>query len=88
VARPQRGHGRDRPYNGKIPAEAVEKARKGIVDGSLHPFAGPSNDQKGMQMVPTGETIPDSDLLAMDWYVEGVASPPSRRRLGEPCPAT
>ncbi len=65
------------PYNAKLPAEVVEAAesvRKGIVDGSLHPFAGPINDQNGKEMVAAGETIPDNDLLGMDWYVEGVSA--------------
>jgi simple sugar transport system substrate-binding protein len=65
------------PYNAKLPAEAVaaaETVRKAIVDGSLHPFAGPIKDQSGKEMVPAGETIPDGDLLGMDWYVEGVSA--------------
>ena len=65
------------PYNPKLPAEAVaaaETVRKGIIDGSLHPFAGPINDQNGMAKIPAGQTIPDKDLLGMDWYVEGVSA--------------
>ena len=65
------------PYSAKLPAEVVaaaEEVRKAIVDGTLHPFAGPIKDQKGMAMVPAGETIPDNDLLGMDWYVEGVSA--------------
>lgn len=65
------------PYNERLPAEAVEAAenvRKGIIDGSLHPFAGPINDQGGTEIVPAGTTIPDEDLLKMDWYVEGVSA--------------
>src|SRR3546814_4828551 len=65
------------PYNDKLPAEAVEAAetvRKAIADGSLHPFAGPINDQSGAERVAAGETLSDEALLGMDWYVEGVSS--------------
>ncbi len=65
------------PYNAKLPAAAVEAAesvRKAIIAGDLHPFTGPIKDQKGMEMVPAGQTIPDKDLLGMDWYVEGVSA--------------
>jgi simple sugar transport system substrate-binding protein len=65
------------PYSAKLPAEVVaaaEEVRKAIVDGTLHPFAGPINDQKGMQKVAAGETVSDNDLLGMDWYVEGVSA--------------
>ncbi|HEY9549249.1 MAG TPA: BMP family ABC transporter substrate-binding protein [Kiloniellaceae bacterium] len=65
------------PYNDKLPAEAVEAAetvRKAIVDGSLHPFAGPIKDQSGAERIPAGETLPDEALLGMDWYVEGVSA--------------
>ncbi len=63
------------PYGEAVPAEVAEAAdavEAGIVDGSLHPFAGPINDQSGAEVVAEGETIDDEDLLKMDWYVEGV----------------
>ncbi len=63
------------PYNDAVPADvaaAADAVRKGIVDGTLHPFAGPINNQAGEQVVAEGETISDEDLLKMDWYVEGV----------------
>ena len=65
------------PYNPKLPADAVaaaEAVRKGIVDGSIHPFAGPIKDQKGNQRYAAGQNAPDGDLLKMDWYVEGVSA--------------
>ncbi|GAB4363920.1 MAG: BMP family ABC transporter substrate-binding protein [Kiloniellaceae bacterium] len=65
------------PYNAKLPSDVIEAAeavRKGIIAGDLHPFTGPIKDQKGMEMVPAGQTIPDKDLLGMDWYVEGVSA--------------
>ena len=62
-------------YGEAVPAEVAEAAdaiEAGIVDGSLHPFAGPINNQAGEQVVAEGETISDEELLGMDWYVEGV----------------
>ena len=63
------------PYNKKIPADVValaEKARKGIVDGSVHPFQGPIKDQSGKVVVKAGERASDKMLLGMNFYVEGV----------------
>ncbi len=63
------------PYNSAIPADVValaEKARKGIMDGSVHAFAGPIKDQSGKIVVPAGEVASDEMLLGMDFYVEGV----------------
>ena len=62
-------------YGEAVPADVAEAAdaiEAGIVDGSLHPFAGPINNQAGEQVVAEGEVISDGDLLKMDWYVEGV----------------
>ncbi len=63
------------PYGDAVPADvraAADKIRDGIIDGSLHPFAGPIKNQAGEEVTKAGETIPDGDLLGMDWYVEGV----------------
>lgn len=63
------------PYNPRLPQEVVEAAervRKGIIEGTLHPFAGPIYDQKGQLRVPEGRVLSDEDLLKMDWYVQGV----------------
>jgi simple sugar transport system substrate-binding protein len=65
------------PYNAKLPAEVVaeaERVRKAIIDGSLHPFAGPIKNQAGEEKVPAGTTMADGELLGMDWYVEGVSA--------------
>ncbi len=65
------------PYNERLPAAAVEAAeavRKGIIDGSLHPFTGPIKDQSGAERIKDGETMDDGALLSMDWYVEGVSA--------------
>lgn len=63
------------PINPVVPADVValvEKTKKGIVDGSLHPFQGPVKDQSGKLVVKRGKALSDKDLLAMNYYVEGV----------------
>ncbi|NIA68686.1 BMP family ABC transporter substrate-binding protein [Pelagibius litoralis] len=65
------------PYNERLPAEVVEAAetvRKGILDGSYLPFAGPIKDQDGKERIAAGEAMDDGALLSMDWYVEGVTA--------------
>lgn len=63
------------PYNDAIPADVVELAesvRKGIEDGSVHPFTGPIKNQAGEVVVPEGEVADDGLLLGMNFYVEGI----------------
>ena len=55
-----------------VAREAADKVKAGIIAGTLHPFTGPIKDQKGEEKVAAGATIPDDELLKMDWYVEGV----------------
>jgi simple sugar transport system substrate-binding protein len=52
--------------------DAAEAVRTGIIDGTLHPFAGPITDNAGEVRVAEGEQLTDEQLLSMDWYVEGV----------------
>ncbi len=62
-------------YNEAIPEDVValaESVRKGIEDGSIHPFAGPIVDQDGRRVIGEGEVLGDEDLLKMNYYVEGV----------------
>ncbi len=63
------------PFNKAVPEDVValvnEKKQK-IVDGSLHPFAGPINTQKGEVKIPAGKTMSDEELLGFNWFVEGV----------------
>ncbi len=64
-------------YNEAMPAnvvDAAENVRKGIIDGSLHPFTGPIKDQAGAERYADGAKATDEELLKMDWYVEGVQS--------------
>jgi simple sugar transport system substrate-binding protein len=50
----------------------VQKLRKEISAGKLHPFTGPIVDQAGRVRVPAGRTISDVELERMDYYVPGV----------------
>ncbi|RJF94682.1 BMP family ABC transporter substrate-binding protein [Oleomonas cavernae] len=63
------------PYGDAVP-EALRKEaddiKAGIIAGTYLPFAGPIKDQKGEVKIPEGKSIPDGDLLGMNWYVEGV----------------
>ena len=52
--------------------EQVEARRAEIVDGSFAPFTGPISNQAGEVVIPEGETAPLEDLLAMDYFVDGV----------------
>jgi basic membrane protein A and related proteins len=53
-------------------AKAAEETEQKIASGELHPFTGPIIDQSGTERYPAGETIPDGDLLGMNWYVQGI----------------
>ncbi len=62
-------------YNKAIPADVValaEETRKGIIAGTIHPFAGEIKDQSGKVIVKNGETASDKMLVGMNVYVEGV----------------
>jgi basic membrane protein A len=66
------------PWSKKIPPDVValaEKARDGIVAGTLHPFTGPINKQDGSPWLKAGETASDKDLASMNFYVEGMEGP-------------
>jgi simple sugar transport system substrate-binding protein len=63
------------PYNKAIPADVVamaEKAKNGIFNGTVHPFAGPIKNQAGKIVVPAGKNADDGMLAGMNFYVEGV----------------
>ena len=63
------------PYGDAVPANvraAADAVTAAIVDGSLHPFQGPFNNQAGEPAAAEGEVLDDGVLLGMDWYVEGV----------------
>ncbi|WP_382252029.1 BMP family ABC transporter substrate-binding protein [Herbaspirillum sp. GCM10030257] len=63
------------PYNPAIPQDVialVNERQQAITNGSLHPFTGPISDQTGKLRVPKGSVIPDAELKAINWLVEGM----------------
>ncbi|TYK66639.1 BMP family ABC transporter substrate-binding protein [Colwellia echini] len=62
-------------FNEVIPENViadVEVLTTKIASGELHPFAGPLKNQAGEIMVPAGEIPQDSELLKMNYLVDGV----------------
>ena len=43
-----------------------------LVSGDFYEFAGPLVDQDGTERVPEGESMSLQDILAMDWFIDGV----------------
>jgi simple sugar transport system substrate-binding protein len=63
------------PLNKAVPAalaKTFEARRKDIIDGKFTPFQGPLKDQSGAVRIAAGSTLPLEQLMAFDWYVEGV----------------
>jgi simple sugar transport system substrate-binding protein len=63
------------PLNPAVPADVAklfDDRKKAIVDGSLIPFSGPLKDNTGKERLAAGTSMPLSDLMAINWYVEGV----------------
>ncbi|MGA2550659.1 MAG: BMP family ABC transporter substrate-binding protein [Burkholderiaceae bacterium] len=64
-----------KPLNPAVPpdvAKLFEQRKQEIVDGKLVPFAGPMKDNTGAVKIAAGATLPMKDLMAINWYVEGV----------------
>jgi basic membrane protein A len=62
-------------FSDKVPADVqalVAEKTAAIKAGSLHPFAGPLNDQTGALIVAAGQAPTDGELLSMNYFVEGV----------------
>jgi basic membrane protein A len=57
----------------------VDEMKKQIIAGKFHPFAGPLKDQAGNIKVPAEKTMTDSELLSMDWFVQGVVGKISKK---------
>ncbi len=52
--------------------ESVEFMKMMIMQGEYHPFRGPLIDQKGNEKLAPGKTLHPSDILTMNWFVDGV----------------
>ena len=62
------------PLSKQVPDETrklVEEKRKQIL-GGWNLFTGPINGQDGKLAIPAGKSMTLEELLAMDWFVEGV----------------
>jgi simple sugar transport system substrate-binding protein len=63
--------------NPAIPADVArlfEERKQAIATDKLVPFAGPLKDNTGVLKVPAGKQMSMDELVAFNWYVEGVAS--------------
>ena len=58
-------------------AAEVAAAAERIRSGEWDVFTGEIRNNEGEVVVPAGESMDDSDLLNMDWFVEGVVSGPT-----------
>ena len=61
--------------NIKVSKEAGDLAhsvKKGIMDGTIHPFKGPIKGQDGKVIIKDGDVPDDGALAGMNYYVEGV----------------
>ncbi len=68
------------PIADDVPAETktkIEETRAALVDGSFYEFTGPLKDQSGKERVPEGTRMTREEILAMDWFVEGVIGNPA-----------
>lgn len=63
------------PLSDTVPSSVkalVAEKTEDIKAGKLHPFAGPIKDQSGKIVVAAGQVPADSELLGMNYFVEGV----------------
>jgi basic membrane protein A and related proteins len=63
------------PLNKSVPPDVVKlfnDKQRDIVDGKLVPFAGPLKDNTGAVKLAAGGALTHEQLMAINWYVEGV----------------
>ena len=63
------------PLNSAVPAEVAhlfEAKKQALIAGTLLPFAGPLKDNTGASRVPANSSVSIDDLMAINWFVEGV----------------
>jgi basic membrane protein A len=63
------------PLNKSVPADVVKlfnDKQRDIIDGKLVPFAGPLKDNTGAVKLAAGSALTHEQLMAINWYVEGV----------------
>ncbi len=62
-------------YSPKVPQDVrdlVEAAKQDIISGKTDVFCGPVVNQDGEEVIPAGECMSDSDMLNLNYFVEGV----------------
>ena len=62
-------------FGHKVPAQVQQEVlarQRDIASGALHPFAGPLTSNTGKVVLNKGQVLPDAQILAMDWLVQGV----------------
>jgi basic membrane protein A len=63
------------PFSPLVPDDVkaqVEAKKQEMIAGTLDPFQGPIYDQAGTLKVPEGTIMTDAEILAFDWFVQGV----------------
>lgn len=50
----------------------IKQAEADLMNGKMHVFAGPLRDQSGTERVAASANLPDPDIFAMNWLVEGL----------------
>jgi basic membrane protein A len=63
------------PLNKSVPpdvARLFEEKKRDIIEGKLIPFAGPIKDNTGAAKLGVGAALTHEQLMAINWYVEGV----------------
>jgi len=63
------------PLNKSVPGDVVrlfEDKKRDLIDGKLVPFAGPLKDNTGAVRLAAGSALTHEQLMAINWYVEGV----------------
>jgi basic membrane protein A len=64
------------PLNSAIPSDVrtqISTKQSALQTGSFDVFAGPIADNAGQVRVPAGSSLTDSQLLSLNWLVDGVA---------------
>lgn len=61
-----------------VPAEVMTRIKEvegKIANGSFSPFTGPITKADGSIGLASGTTMPDAEIVALDWHVKGVITP-------------
>ena len=67
------------PFGKSVSANAqsaINAKKQALIAGSFYEFTGPLKDQSGAIKVPDGAKLQLSDILGMDWFVQGVIGNP------------